>query len=162
MLRVLLQLVRPFVRSRNPVPKLSPFLGVVFSLSVCTDSVEQQKHASTGADWNFMVQKNVDALFIWVLLAKGFLWFSSRIGPVALKPGELPGMPAASTLLTTGSIASLEPIMMTRTTSLSASTATSLAGLRGMIQSRATCAGLGHRTVRKIPGEGFFGGWQKV
>lgn len=79
MLRVLLQLVRPFVRSRNPVPKLSPFLGVVFSLSVCTDSVKQQKHASTGADWNFMVQKNVDALFIWVLLAKGFLWFSSRI-----------------------------------------------------------------------------------
>ena len=113
MLRVLLQLVRPFVRSRNPVPKLSPFLGVVFSLSVCTDSVKQQKHSSTGADWKFMVQKNVDALFIWVLLAKGFLWFSSRIGPVASKPGELPGMPAASTLLTTGSIASLEAIILT-------------------------------------------------
>ena len=73
--------------------------------------------------------------------------------------GELPGMPAASALLTAGSIASLEAIVLNaRTTFLSASTATSRTFLRGILQSRATCAGLGHRTVRKTPGEGFFGG----
>ena len=56
-------------------------------------------------------------------------------------------MHAASALLTTRSIVSLETVISTRT-SLSASAATCQTGNKGMLQWMASCAGLGQSTVR--------------
>ena len=62
-------------------------------------------------------------------------------------------MHAASTLLIAPPIASLDKMMVSRT-SLFASAATCQTGLQGMIRSRASCAGLGTFQVRLGDGGG--------